>query len=611
MCAADRIDQSANATADAASLFVERALPLAGGHVFDVGVADVNGDGWLDIFTSNHASRHTVLVNDGRRGFTDIVERIGLNLDPAFPGWDDAGWVDTVDPANMSEPGLYIYRRHEAVVLRLVTPDPNAIVHGRIEFLCAVKVYQCEDIAVTMTRDEAAGSSDATWVEFTAIGGRACLVLLPILTSLSITVVIAGDWPLSRVHVGHPPRSPLERRFALRLQDRHGMAWADYNGDGRPELFVARGGLKGRIEEFEGRVADELFVNRGTRVDNVIRASGLKKCGCRSRQAGWVDFDSDGRLDLFVSCERDGPRLYWQEPSGTFTNVSMSAGLHEIRGDCFTWIDVDGDGAPELLAARGCELLVFRRGLAGRFVRDHAVRLCNMAREVRRLAIADFDGDGAPDIFAPAADGNTLLVNEHGVLRAVEPSAVGLPATCGLTASWVDFDNDGLTDLHVIPGGLFRQQPNGRFSAMDGVDGLVPSPVRDARVIWFDATNNGARDALVAYQPVSATMADFQWRFALYENRVAKGHWLQIELDGLDRNRPAIGGAVTIVAAGRAQTQWVGTNDGSHYSQGHYRLYFGLGREPEATAATVRWPDGYVQGLGPVRADQILRIHRR
>jgi hypothetical protein len=58
---------------------------------------------------------------------------------------------------------------------------------------------------------------------------------------------------------------------------------------------------------------------------------------------------------------------------------------------------------------------------------------------------------------------------------------------------------------------------------------------------------------------------------------------------------------------GRTQTQWVGQNDGSHLSQGHYRPYFGLGRAMSASLK-VTWPDGSVRRLGSVKPDRIVRV---
>ena len=80
------------------------------------------------------------------------------------------------------------------------------------------------------------------------------------------------------------------------------------------------------------------------------------------------------------------------------------------------------------------------------------------------------------------------------------------------------------------------------------------------------------------------------------------------ELRGRAGNREAGGAWVELRAEARRQYQWVGQNDDSHHSQGHYRLYFGLGAAERATGVVVRWPGGGRTNLGTVEADQVLEV---
>ena len=56
--------------------------------------------------------------------------------------------------------------------------------------------------------------------------------------------------------------------------------------------------------------------------------------------------------------------------------------------------------------------------------------------------------------------------------------------------------------------------------------------------------------------------------------------------------------------------QQVGQAEGSHYSQGHYRLYFGLGPHERPSALTIHWPDGYVQEILEPQGDRLLVFER-
>jgi hypothetical protein len=194
-----------------------------------------------------------------------------------------------------------------------------------------------------------------------------------------------------------------------------------------------------------------------------------------------------------------------------------------------------------------------------------------------------------------------VLVNRRGRLERRRPQSVGLPSSA-LTANWVDYDNDGLADLHLLPDGIFKQVAGHRFSPTGLA--LPGAPAVRAIASWFDFNADGARDAVLAVRsdPVAK-----QTDLSLLENVGSTGHWLEVELTGPPGNRQALGAKVSATVSGRTQTQWVGQSDGSHLSQGHYRLYFGLGG---ATAASLKvtWPDRSVRRLGAVQADRIVRV---
>jgi hypothetical protein len=75
-------------------------------------------------------------------------------------------------------------------------------------------------------------------------------------------------------------------------------------------------------------------------------------------------------------------------------------------------------------------------------------------------------------------------------------------------------------------------------------------------------------------------------------------------------NRQAIGTSVTVATPAGRQTQVVGSSEGSYFSQGHYRLYFGLGAANKVDSMTLRWPDGHTQVLHDIPADNLLTIHQ-
>ncbi|MGY8796522.1 MAG: ASPIC/UnbV domain-containing protein [Woeseiales bacterium] len=87
-------------------------------------------------------------------------------------------------------------------------------------------------------------------------------------------------------------------------------------------------------------------------------------------------------------------------------------------------------------------------------------------------------------------------------------------------------------------------------------------------------------------------------------------NWIQVELHGSPGNRDAIGSTVTLITNQGREAQQVGQSDSSHYSQGHYRLYFSIGNETEPEMLEVTWPDGIVQQIHQPTAGQTLRIEK-
>ena len=136
---------------------------------------------------------------------------------------------------------------------------------------------------------------------------------------------------------------------------------------------------------------------------------------------------------------------------------------------------------------------------------------------------------------------------------------------------------------------------------------------------WADLDNDGARDVVIALnenpslwrwweKPFKSPQDVFKWELLSYRNVGTDNHWLEVRLEGTSGNRQAIGASVTVVTPDGQQIMEVGSNEGSFFSQGHYRLYFGLGKEARAKAVTIRWPDGSIQKLENVPGDALLVV---
>jgi hypothetical protein len=275
----------------------------------------------------------------------------------------------------------------------------------------------------------------------------------------------------------------------------------------------------------------------------------------------------------------------------------------------------------------------------GRFVREHAHRAKFQRADVPglthntydywqfdgKLSLTDVDADGDLDVFVASKRGNVMLLNDGGRFRAVDVAGVGLPVESA-AAVWVDYDNDGRPDLHAVPQGLFRQVAGGRFEAT-GLLALPENKYQAAIPLWYDRDNDGAPDLLVALEenaslwrwwerPFRSKAEEkgeddrFRWKLLSYDNIGARNHWLQLNLVGAPGSRQAIGARVTLVTPEGRQVQEVGASEGAYLSQGHYRLYFGLGGRTKADEIRIQWPDGTVQILKDVPADRLMTVRK-
>ncbi|MEE9217508.1 MAG: CRTAC1 family protein [Acidobacteriota bacterium] len=421
-----------------------------------------------------------------------------------------------------------------------------------------------------------------------------------------------------------------------------GCAVADYDADGDPDLFVTHYG------------PDILYRNNGdgTFTDVAARA-GVADPGWSSG-AAFADYDGDGWLDLYVAryLEFDparaprpgstdacrfrgmpvmcGPRglvglpdlLYHNEGDGTFTEVSVRAGLMTQKGYYglgVVWGDFDNDGDPDLYVANdSTPNLLYRNGGDGTF-QEIAIRAgvgySVDGREQAGMGVdfGDYDGDGRLDLFVTnfSHDFATLYHNDgHGFFSdatfrsgLVEST---LP-TLGWGARFFDFDLDGDLDLfvangHVYPevdrydigtryrqmNHLFENDGGGRFIERTAEAGPGLAILRSSRAAALaDFDDDGDSDVLITN--IDSTPN-------LLENRSTRGHWIGLELVGVAPNLDAIGARLILSAGGRRQIREV-RGDSSYLSHSDLRVVFGLGGDTRIDALEVRWPDGRVQKI--------------
>ena len=571
-------------------------------RLFDIGATDYDGDGNLDLFSTNHKARAVLLHNDGTGNFTDQFSDLGLSPSPGFPG------LEYLRAPEMTDPAIYLWytdSSKEKLPGVLHIRSVGAQGSGTLVFESdTATAYRKENVTVRNSRN----SDGRPVIDFDAKPGssidiRVDHIDLPVSVSFRGTLPVDLPLPIAQlqpaqVRVGTLGVVAPSRRFVLNLLDRHGFAFADLSGDASTDIFMVSGGLGGQINlpDYAGRIKDQLYVPSGGTYTDQIGGSGLVKGTCRARQTAAIDIDANGLLDLFESCQGEPPKIFMQTSAGQFEAAASAPPIAKN----YRWTNLGGR-KPELLAAQKNGIHVYQQTAKGwktvQVVADNARK-----GAVMQFALDDFNSDGLLDVLAVSRSGNTLLRDVKGRLREVPLSRVGLPKR-SLATSFVDYDNDGHGDVDLVPQGLYKGSGGGHYKRTGEL--TVGKTAGSALTTWFDAENDGLRDPVIAFGN-----AEFAKQMSLVRERNLGpgGHWLEVNLTGTAGNRQAIGARVGIRTGGRKQFQFVGQNDDSHHSQGHYRLYFGLGGTATIDRLVVRWPDGKMTRMQNVSADQLLTI---
>ena len=197
----------------------------------------------------------------------------------------------------------------------------------------------------------------------------------------------------------------------------------------------------------------------------------------------FADYDHDGDPDLFVGFDGKPNRLY-RNDQGNFVDVARDAGVLDSRPTrAAAWGDFDSDGDPDLMLgftpSPNASVLKLYRNTAGKFTDTTAdVGLSVPAGAVRQPTWIDFDADGDLDLFVAYRDrANALYRNDAGKFSDVAGAVGVADPRRSVGAVWFDFDEDGDLDLAVAnmdgdANGLFRND-GGKFTDVAEAAGVA------------------------------------------------------------------------------------------------------------------------------------------
>jgi len=463
----------------------------------------------------------------------------------------------------------------------------------------------------------------------------------------------AGEAPTNRLYrnLGRGAFEDVTERAGLRRSGWASSVCAgDYDNDGHLDLFVTYYGQ------------NVLYRNRGGRFEDATAAAGLA-AGRRQWGAGcsFIDYDRDGRLDLFVARYLDfdrehapepgcmwkgfpvmcGPKglptdvnqLFHNEGAGGFKDVSEASGVAKVTGRyamSTVAADFDGDGWTDVYVA--CDTtpsILYRNNHDGTFT-DTALESGLALSESGRtqagmgLALADVDRDGLLDVLKTHfADDIPALYRNLGGGRFNDVATTAGLSVQNRHVEWggglPDLDNDGWPDLVYVTGNVykekgdwlkdypdpgprvvFRNRGGLRFEDVTDASGPGTAALHSSRGAAFaDYDDDGDLDVLVMNMNAPPSL--------LRNDCTGCGHWLKVKLEGTRSNRAGLGATVVVRAGGLAQAQAV-LSQSSFYSHDDLRLHFGLGTLKVADSVEVRWPSGAVDKRTHVPAGRTLVV---
>jgi enediyne biosynthesis protein E4 len=463
-----------------------------------------------------------------------------------------------------------------------------------------------------------------------------------------------GEKPLSHLYQNNGDgtfKDVTEKANLVRSGWGQGACAGDYDNDGNEDLFVT----------YYGQNALYHNNGNGSFTDVTDKTGLLHKATRWSTGCSFLDYDKDGKLDLFVANYVDldlkktpakgtnqycqwkgipvmcGPRglpggtnlLYHNNGDGTFTDVSEKSGVTKPSGYYgFTALvsDYDNDGWPDIyVACDSTPNILYHNEGNGTFtdvglISGSAFNEDGQEQAGMGVSAADYDCDGFLDIVKTnfTDDTSTLYKNngDGSFTDVTYPARLGVNTRfLGWGTGFLDIDNDGWKDIFMVNGHVY---PEVDLHSLD-------SPYKQERLIYWNLRNGtfldfspqagpgivdrrSSRGAAVgdldndgSLEIVVNNMNDTP---SLLKNLGEKKNWILIKMVGKQSNRDGIGARVTLIAGSRKQMDEV-RSGGSYVSNNDLRLHFGLGDAVKADRAEVIWPSGRREFFRDLKANQV------
>ncbi|HMQ49155.1 MAG TPA: FG-GAP-like repeat-containing protein [Saprospiraceae bacterium] len=423
----------------------------------------------------------------------------------------------------------------------------------------------------------------------------------------------------------------------------------DINNDGYRELFIGTWNDSG----FTQLERSLLFRNNGNGTFEEIGVSAQITHALRATGAAFLDFDSDGLLDLYVINYLDESEflyddqgqingyahscypnlLYRNNGDWTFTEMGESLGLNDT-GCALAVIptDYDQNGLIDVYVANDFGAWVEPNAMFRNLGNGNGFEDVSMSSGMdvgiygMGIAVGDYDLDQDWDYYVTNIGRNVLLQNDGSghfldvtTAANVENATTPDGNTTGWGTAFMDYDLDTYEDLFIAngyilsapfnpttqfdPNKAYRNNGNGTFTDVSNTLGF--NSINIARgLAYADYDADGDADICV---PTITGLGSLGGKSLLYNNNFPTANkWLQVSLSGTDCNRDAFGSIIRVFIGNKVLRREI-QGGSSHASQNTSIAHFGLGGATQVDSLKIDWLGGATETYYNVAPNQ--RLH--
>ncbi|MBT3502877.1 MAG: T9SS type A sorting domain-containing protein [Candidatus Marinimicrobia bacterium] len=392
------------------------------------------------------------------------------------------------------------------------------------------------------------------------------------------------------------------------INDSRTVVAGDYDNDGDLDLFL--GSSVGQSLMFnndgEGHFQDVSTIS-GILVFDQVRGSS------------WIDFNSDGWLDLYIGLLYEPNKMYMNNGDGTFIDVAqninvagpLSAGI--VMGLGF--VDYDRDGDQDLFMTQDNNLgnHLFRYEDNGTFSDVSFLTNTNVQVMGMGVAFGDINRDGLFEIYTTNLYENSLLLNssDGNFVNISESSGTeDIPGSMGWGTFFFDANNDGWVDIYNnnetafgnVSNSLFINNGDLTFSMAGDESGAVLNN-NGYGSGFSDLDHDGDLDMVLVGHSSSIGSIN------ILRNDSESQNWILLKLSQPSENLFAVGATIELYHNGIEQLNYISAGNG-YCSQNTFDIHFGLGLNTSVDSVIVIWPDGINETFLGLVVNEINYLNR-